>query len=49
MRLQVVASPTITIPTTLEVSFMLLENTGITNDDHHDNCNIFIVQAATAL
>jgi hypothetical protein len=51
-----VASPTIVILTTLEVLFMLLDNTystGITNDDHHDdhddNCNIFIVQAATAV
>ncbi len=42
--LQVVASPTIVILTTLVVFFMLLANinsTGIT----HDNRNIFIVQA----
>jgi len=45
MMLQVVASPTIIRMTTVEVSFMLLENiysTGITNDDHHDN-HIFTV------
>jgi len=44
MRLQVVVSPTIVILTTLEVSFLLLENiysTGFT----HDNSHIFIVQA----
>jgi hypothetical protein len=38
MTFQVVASPTIVILMTLEVSFMLLENiysTGITHDDHH--------------
>jgi hypothetical protein len=43
MMLQVVASPTIIILTTLEVSFMLLSNIysrGIT----HDNRNIFLVQ-----
>jgi len=42
--LQVVASPTIVILMTLEVSFILLENiysTGIT----YDRQNIFIVQA----
>ncbi len=45
--IQVVASPTIIILTTLEVSFMLLENiysTGVNHDNHHDDCNIFIVQ-----
>jgi hypothetical protein len=38
MMLQIVAFPTIVILTTLEVSFMLLENiysTGITNDNRH--------------
>jgi hypothetical protein len=38
VMLKVVASPTIIILTTLNVSFMLLENihsTGITHDDHH--------------
>ncbi len=38
MTVQVVASPTIVILMTLEVSFMLLENiyiTGITHDDRH--------------
>ncbi len=38
MMLQVVASPTIVILTTLEVSFMLLANIysrGVTHDDHH--------------
>jgi hypothetical protein len=38
MSLQVVASPTIIILTTLEVSFMLLAHIysrGITHDDHH--------------
>jgi hypothetical protein len=43
VTLQVVASPMIVILTTLEVSFMLLENiydTGITHDDHH----IFILK-----
>ncbi len=36
--LQVVASPTIIILTTLEVSFMLpanIYNTGVTHDNHH--------------
>ncbi len=48
MMLQVVASPMIIRMTTVEVSFMLLENiysTGITNDEHHDNHYLFIVQA----
>ncbi len=38
MMLQVVASPTIIVLMTLEVSFMLLANIysrGITHDDHH--------------
>ena len=38
LTLQVVASPTIVILKTLEVSFMLLENiysTGTTHDDRH--------------
>ncbi len=38
MMLQVVASPMIIIPTTLEVSFMLLANIycrGITHNDRH--------------
>jgi hypothetical protein len=38
MMLQVVASPTVIILMTLEVSFMLLEeihSTGVTHDDRH--------------
>jgi hypothetical protein len=38
MTLQAVASPTIVILMTLEVSFTLLEiifSTGVTHDDHH--------------
>ncbi len=52
MMLQVVASPTIVIPMTLDMPFMLLENiysTGITHDDFHDHCpddhHVFIIQA----
>ncbi len=44
MMLQVVASPTIVILMTLELSFMLLENiysTGITHDDRHMTILIF--------
>jgi hypothetical protein len=29
----------------LEVSFRNIYSTDITHDDHHDDCNIFIVQA----
>jgi hypothetical protein len=46
--LQVVASPTIIILTTLEVSFMLLEitySTGVTHEDHHLRSLYFIAQA----
>jgi hypothetical protein len=48
MTLQLVASPTIVILTTIEVSFMLLENiysAGVNVDNHHDDRNVFIVQA----
>jgi hypothetical protein len=47
MMLQVVAS-LIVILTTLQVSSMLLEtiySTGNTHDNHHDDSNIFVVQA----
>ena len=43
MTLQTLAQPTIISLTTLELSFMLLENidsTGINHDDHCDDCNI---------
>ncbi len=40
--LQVVASPTIVILTTLEVSFMLLANI-YSRDITHDNCHVTIV------
>jgi hypothetical protein len=45
---QVVASPTIIILTTLEVSFTLLENiysTGVTHEDRHLRSLYFIAQA----
>jgi hypothetical protein len=48
MTLQVVASPTIIVLTTLEVSLMLLENiytTGVIHDNHCDDCHDNIVQA----
>ncbi len=44
VTLQVVASPMIIILTTLEVSFVLLDNiysTGITHDDHHLRSSYF--------
>ncbi len=50
MMLQVVAS-LIVILTTLQVSFMLLEtiySTGNTHDNHHDDSNIFVVQATVS-
>ncbi len=45
MMLQVVASHTIVILMTLEVSFMLLENiysTGVTHDDHHMRIVVYL-------
>jgi hypothetical protein len=45
MTLQVVASPTIIILKTLEVSLTLLENTygtGMTHNDHHMAIKIFL-------
>jgi len=45
MTLQVVASPTIVILTTLKASFMLLANiysTGVTHDDHHVTIIIYL-------
>jgi hypothetical protein len=45
MMLQVVASPTIFILMTLEVSFMLIANiysAGITHDDHHVTIVIYL-------
>ncbi len=45
MMVQVVASPTIFILMTLELSFMLLANfygRGITNDDHHVTIIIYL-------
>jgi hypothetical protein len=47
MMLQVVASPTIVIPMTLDMPFMLLENiysTSITHDDCPDDHNVFKTQ-----
>jgi hypothetical protein len=45
MTLQVVASPTIIILTTLEVSFMhlaIIYSTGVTYDDHHVTIVVYL-------